>query len=247
MSNKESVRHTKPLIGVVIWTILSSSAFADDWPQWQGPDRNAISKEGGLLKEWPKDGPPLAWKITGLGGGDSAPSIAASRIFGMSNQGDDEVVWALSETDGKTLWTARGGPAFKQQASQGKEGPGCTPTVDGEQLYVEGLSGDVACLQAKDGKIIWQRSLQGDFGGRVPMWSYRESPLVDGDKVICTPGGEDAMLVALDKLSGKTIWKSKVPGGSGGGPGGPISGPGGAGGAGGPGGRPRGVGGSGAA
>ena len=79
MSNKESVRHTKPLIGVVIWTILSSSAFADDWPQWQGPDRNAISKEGGLLKEWPKDGPPLAWKITGLGGGDSAPSIAASR------------------------------------------------------------------------------------------------------------------------------------------------------------------------
>lgn len=214
MSNKESVRHTKPLIGVVIWTILSSSAFADDWPQWQGPDRNAISKEGGLLKEWPKDGPPLAWKITGLGGGDSAPSIAASRIFGMSNQDDDEVVWALSETDGKTLWTTRLGPAFKQQASQGKEGPGCTPTVDGERLYVEGLSGDVACLQAKDGKIIWQRSLPGDFGGRVPMWSYRESPLVDGDKVICTPGGEDAMLVALDKLTGKTIWKSQVPGSS---------------------------------
>jgi outer membrane protein assembly factor BamB len=214
MSNKESVHHTKPLIGVVIWTILSSSAFADDWPQWQGPDRNAISKERGVLKEWPKDGPPLAWKITGLGGGDSAPSIAASRIFGMSNQGDGEVVWALSETDGKTLWTTRLGPAFKQQASQGKEGPGCTPTVDGERLYVEGLSGDVACLQAKDGKIIWQRSLQGDFGGRVPMWSYRESPLVDGDKVICTPGGEDAMLVALDKLTGKTIWKSQVPGSS---------------------------------
>src|SRR5436853_6076239 len=83
-----------------------------DWPQWQGPDRNAGSKESGLLKEWPKDGPPLTWKIKGLGGGDSAPSIAAGHIFGMSNRGDDEVVWALSETDGKELWVTRLGPAF---------------------------------------------------------------------------------------------------------------------------------------
>jgi outer membrane protein assembly factor BamB len=132
------------------------------------------------------------------------------------------------------------GPAFKQQAPQGKEGPACTPTVDGELLYVEGLGGDVACVQVKDGKITWQRSLTRDFGGRAPMWSYRESPLVDGDKVIFTPGGQEAMLVALDKLTGKTIWKSQVPGGSGGGPGGP-SGPGG--GPGGPGGGPRGFGG----
>ena len=192
--------------------LFTTSAWAADWPQWQGPDRNGMSEETGLLKEWPKEGPPLAWKIKGLGGGYSAPSIAAGRIFGMSNRGDDEVVWALSEKDGKELWVTRLGPAFKQQAPQGKEGPGCTPTVDGERLYVEGLGGDVACLQVKDGKIVWQRSLTRDFGGRVPMWSYRESPLVDGDKVICTPGGQDAMLVALDKLTGKTIWKSQVPG-----------------------------------
>jgi len=76
------------------------------------------------------------------------------------------------------------GPAFAQRASQGKEGPACTPTVDGERLYVEGLGGNVACLQVKDGKIIWQISMTEEFGGRVPMWSYRESPLVDGDKVI---------------------------------------------------------------
>src|SRR6266496_4143683 len=101
-----------------------------DWPQWQGPDRTAHSKETGLLQEWPKDGPPLAWKIKGLGGGDSAPSIAAGRIFGMSNRGEDEVVWTLSESDGKTVWVTRLGPAFKQQMPQGKEGPGCTPTVD---------------------------------------------------------------------------------------------------------------------
>jgi len=229
-------------------TASAGSPESFDWPQWQGPDRNAISKERGLLKEWPKDGPPLAWKIKGLGGGDSAPSVAAGRIFGMSNRGDDEVVWALSEKDGKELWVTRLGPAFKQQPPQGKEGPACTPTVDGERLYVEGSGGDVACLQVNDGKIIWQRSLTRDLGGRVPMWSYRESLLVDGDKVICTPGGQDAMLAALDKLTGKTIWKSQVPGtsasspsGPGDGPSGPGAGPPGpSGGPGGPGGGRRG-------
>jgi outer membrane protein assembly factor BamB len=204
--------NAKALMSALCWATLLSSASAGDWPQWQGPDRNAISKETGLLKEWSKDGPPLAWKVKGLGGGDSAPSIVAGQIFGMGNRGTNEVIWALSEKDGKELWVTRLGPAFKQQMPQGKEGPGCTPTADGERLYVLGLGGDLACLHAKDGKIIWQRSLKGDFGGRVPTWSYRESPLIDGEKVVCTPGGADATLVALDKLTGKTIWKSQVPG-----------------------------------
>jgi outer membrane protein assembly factor BamB len=208
--------NTEILISLLSWAILSSAASAEDWPQWQGPGRNAVSKETGLLKEWPKDGPPLAWKIKGLGGGYSGPSIAAGRIFGMSNRGDDEVVWALSEPDGKELWATRLGPALKQSWPQGKEGPGCTPTIDGERLYVEGLAGDVACLQVQDGKVLWQRSLQKDFGGSLPTWSYRESPLVDGDKVVCTPGGEDATLAALDKMTGKTIWKSQLPGSPGG-------------------------------
>ena len=199
-------------ISLLPCAFLLSSASADDWPQWQGPDRNAISKERGLLKEWPRQGPPLSWKSTGLGGGDGAPSVAAGRIFGMGNRGGDEVVWARSEKDGKELWATRLGPAFQQQMPQGKEGPGCTPTVDGERLYVEGLGGDLACLQVKDGKLIWQRSLVSDFGAEAPTWSYRESPLIDGDKLICTPGGEDATLAALDKLTGKTIWKSQVPG-----------------------------------
>lgn len=193
-------------------TALAGSPEPFDWPQWQGPDRNAISKERGLLQEWPKEGPPMAWKITGLGGGDSAPSVAAGRIFGMGNRGADENVWALSEKDGSTVWVTRLGPAFEQQVPQGKEGPGCTPTVDGDRLYVLGLGGNLACLQTRDGKILWQLSLQRDFGGEPPTWSYRESPLIDGDKLICTPGGEEATLVALDKLTGKTIWKSQVPG-----------------------------------
>jgi len=226
MRTKEPVHRTRTVISAFCWTILLSCARADDWPQWQGADRDAISKEGGLLKEWPKEGPPLAWKITGLGGGYSAPAIAAGRIFGMSHRGEDEVVWALSEKDGKELWATRLGPAVHQQAPQGREGPACTPTVDGEMLYVEGLGGDVACLQVKDGKVVWQHSLTRDFGGRVPMWSYRESPLIDGDRMICTPGSDEAMLVTLDKLTGNTIWKSQVPAGSGGSPGGPAGGPG---------------------
>jgi outer membrane protein assembly factor BamB len=188
-------------------------AAGDDWPQWQGPDRNAISKEKGLLKEWPKDGPPLAWKAKGLGGGQSTPSVAAGRIFGMSHRGADEVVWAVSEKDGSALWVTRLGPTFAQDKyPQASEGPGSTPTVDGERLYVIGLGGTVSCLQAADGKLVWQRSLVQDFGGSVPIWSYRESPLVDGDKVVVTPGGPDATVVALDKQTGKTIWKSQVPG-----------------------------------
>lgn len=212
MKPNESMRYTQVFIGAVFCAALSSASFANDWPQWQGPDRNAISQEHGLLQEWPKDGPPLAWQIKGLGGGDSAPAIAAGRIFGMGNRGDDEIVWAMSENDGKELWVTRLGPAFQQQVPQGKEGPGCTPTVDGERLYVEGLAGNVACLQVSDGKILWQHSLPKDFGGDPPIWSYRESPLIDGNKVILTPGGQDATLVALEKATGKTVWQSQVPG-----------------------------------
>src|SRR6266511_2504325 len=182
-----------------------------DWPQWQGPDRTAHSKETGLLKEWPKDGPPLAWKIKGLGGGDSTPSVAAGRIYGMSHRGNDEIFWALSEKDGKEIWAVRIAPAHSTSWPQSKEGPSCTPTVDGDRLYLMGLAGNAACLQVADGKVVWQRNLMADFKGRAPMWSYRESPLIDGDKVICTPGGEEITMVALNKLNGEPIWKSQVP------------------------------------
>ena len=208
--------NSKPLASVLALTIFAQWSFGAgnfDWPQWQGPDRTAHSKETGLLKEWPKDGPPLAWKVTGLGGGDSTPSIAAGRIYGMSTRGENEFVWALSEKDGKEIWAVKVAPALPQNWPQSKEGPSATPTVDGDRLYVVGLAGNVACLQATDGKVVWQRNYVTDFGGSSPMWSFRESPLVDGDKVICTPGAQDAMLVALDKLTGKTIWKSALPAG----------------------------------
>ena len=132
----------------------------------------------------------------------------------MSNRGEDEVAWALSEADGSETWVTRLGPTVSEGMPQGKEGAGCTPTVDGDRLYVLGRGGPLACLQVQDGRILWQRSLTEDFGGRIPTWKYNESPLIDGDKLICTPGGEEVALVALNKLTGETIWKSQVPDGS---------------------------------
>src|SRR6266480_505472 len=106
--------HQTLAMAVAIAAFAQTCAAAQfDWPQWQGPERNAHSKETGLLKEWPKEGPPLAWKAQGLGGGDSAPSIAAGRIYGMSNRGADEYVWALSEKDGKEIWAVKIAPAYK--------------------------------------------------------------------------------------------------------------------------------------
>src|SRR5262245_7906843 len=110
-----------------------------DWPQWQGPDRNNKSRETGLLKEWPKDGPSLMWKVTTLGGGYSSPSIAAGRIFGMSYRKDDEVVWAMEEKTGKELWCVRIAAANRKVDYH--EGSRCTPTIDGNVLYALGVSG----------------------------------------------------------------------------------------------------------
>ena len=220
----------KRVINVLTTGFLLYSASAEDWPQWQGPDRTAHSKETGLLKEWPKDGPPLAWRVGDLGGGFSAPSIVGGRLFGMSNRGSDEVVWALSETNGKEVWSTRLGPAYRGQGmQQGSEGPGATPTVDGERLYVVGDAGNLVCLNVRDGTIVWQKNFVTDFGGTAPTWAYRESPLIDGAKVICTPGSNKAMLVALDKLTGNTLWQTQMPDS----PGGDSSGRGGRGGRGG--------------
>jgi outer membrane protein assembly factor BamB len=193
-----------------------------DWPQWQGPERTAVSKETGLLADWSKDGPPLAWKAKELGGGYSTPSVAAGRVFGMSYRGDDEGVWAVDEATGQPLWWTRISDANKKIGYG--EGPRCTPTVDGDVLYALGTAGDLVCLGTKDGKEVWHKNLARDFGGKMMSgWGYSESPLLDGDKLICTPGGKDATLLALDKKNGEVLWKAPVPGGDGAGYASPIA------------------------
>ncbi len=128
----------------------------------------------------------------------------------MSHRGGEEVVWARSEADGNEIWVTPLGPAQSEGMPQGSEGTGCAPTVDGEFIYVLGMGGELACLRALDGTVVWRRNLTTDFGGSMPTWRYNESPLVDGDKLVCTPGGEEALMVALDKLTGDVIWKSKA-------------------------------------
>jgi outer membrane protein assembly factor BamB len=184
-----------------------------DWPQWQGPGRDNRSRETGLLRSWPEGGPPLVWQAKGLGGGYSSPSVAAGRIFGMSYRKDDEVVWALDERTGRELWAVRVAAANRQVDYH--EGSRCTPTVDGERLYTLGVSGDLICLRVEDGKELWRKNLIKDFGGTLPyyreVYGYTESPLIDGERVVVTPGEPKATLVALDKRSGKTLLTASVP------------------------------------
>jgi outer membrane protein assembly factor BamB len=186
-------------------------AGAHDWPQWRGVHRDATSAETGLLKEWPKQGPPLAWKATGLGRGYSEVSVAGGRIFTMGERRDPNnakeatFVIALDEAKGKELWATRIGDRY------GDGGPRSTPTVDGDRLYALSPRGDLLCLETATGKPVWGKNLPKDFGGKVGGWRYSESVLVDGDRLICTPGGKEATLVALNKKTGETVWKAKVP------------------------------------
>jgi outer membrane protein assembly factor BamB len=200
-------------VSLTVVAALAAPARSGDWPQWRGPDRTGVSKETGLLKRWPPEGPKLLWKATGLGEGHSTPSVAAGRIYGMGLRGADEVVWALDEATGKMLWSTRVAAGGTLGGSQGGFGPRSTPTIDGDRAYVLGVHGDLACLQVSDGKLLWQKNLVADFGGRVPTWGYSESPLVDGDKVIATPGGTQATVVAFNKRTGDVAWKTLLPAG----------------------------------
>jgi outer membrane protein assembly factor BamB len=182
-----------------------------DWPQWQGPDRNAVSQETGLLKEWRKEGPPQAWKIKGIGSGMGGIAVSRSRIY-TTGDNNEATAWlfALNESDGKVVWKAQIGPGGNPGNMMKPYGPRTTPAVDGDKLYVLSQKGDLVCFTT-EGKEVWRVNYVKDFGGIMPVWGFSESPLVDGDKIICTPGAEDATLMALEKATGKPIWKCQVP------------------------------------
>jgi outer membrane protein assembly factor BamB len=195
---------------------VTSSATLDarDWPQWRGPERNGISKDTGLLKQWPAGGPRLLWQVNDIGDGYSTPVVVGTRIYLMSNIGmDNEFVQALSTQDGKPIWTTRVGNVGNPNQNPPYPKARSTPTVDGDFIYALGSDGDLACLEAKGGKIRWSKNIRKEFGGEPGEWAYAESPLVDGDVVVVTPGGAQATMVALNKKTGAAVWKSAVPGG----------------------------------
>jgi outer membrane protein assembly factor BamB len=202
---------TGRLFSIILSLVLVQSAALSagnvaDWPQWHGPERTGLSKETGLLKSWPASGPAVAWTASNLGEGYGSVSMKGDRIFVQGTKGSDSLVFCLNRADGKLVWSRVLGS--KGDDSRGG-GPRGTPTVDGNNVYVLSENGDLACLKINDGSVIWQRNILKDFGGRNPGWLISESPLVDGNNIIVTPGGSGSSIVALDKMSGKTVWTSK--------------------------------------
>ena len=201
-----------PLSAALCFTCLS--VHATDWPQWRGPERNGLSSETGLLKEWPKDGPKLVWQVADAGVGYSTPAVSGNRLFELGNEGvENEFVEARSTVDGKRVWQTRLGKVGNPDQEPKFPGARSTPTIDGDLIFALGSDGDLACLEKGTGKIRWKKSLRTDFGGKPGVWAYSESPLVDGDTLVCTPGGSEASLIALAKKTGEVKWKAVVPGG----------------------------------
>jgi len=201
-----------PIIGLVL--CLSALGYNNvthgaDWPQWRGPNRDGICSETELLKSWPKDGPELLWEITGLGPGYSSMAIIDGRLYTMGDINLDsekaQCVLAYDLDTHERVWTAKVGTIHNDG------GPRCTPTVDDGLIYAIGTSGDLVCLDAKTGNIRWSINFEKDLGGKNPGWRYSESPLIDGDKLLCTPGGREAVVVALNKKTGELIWKCSMP------------------------------------
>ena len=179
-----------------------NSATAKDWPNWRGPNHNGISEETGLDLDWPKDGPKLLWQVDGCGKGYSSVAVSDGKIYTIGTKQGGEHLSAFREKDGELLWSTKFGTSGHSNG---------TPTVDGNLVYAIGRDGDLVCCNTSDGSIEWQKRFDKDFGGKMMSgWGYSESPLIDGELLICTPGGNDNMIVALDKKTGKKVWGTEV-------------------------------------
>ena len=196
---------TSTAILTLVLASITLTSFAGDWPQWRGPNRDGVSTEKGLLDKWPEGGPKLVWKTEGVGEGFSSVSVKDGMIYTMGDGKKTSHVFCLDAESGKILWTSK---AVGKTGGNYK-GTRCTPTVEGDLLYALGQFGDLVCLEASNGAEVWRRSLTKDFGGRSGGWNYTESPLVDGGKVMVTPGGKKGAVVALSAKSGKLGWQSK--------------------------------------
>ena len=183
---------------------LHAATPSFDWPQFRGPNRDDISKETGLLKQWPEGGPTKIWSYTEAGTGFAGFSIAGGKLFTMGTRDGSEILICLDAANGKELWTAKLGNIHKDGHGDGPLG---TPTVDGDRVYTLGGDGTLVAVKAADGTELW-RTTMAELGGKTPGWGYTESVLVDGDKVVCTPGGPKGAMAALDIMTGKPVWQS---------------------------------------
>jgi outer membrane protein assembly factor BamB len=211
------MRTTSLLLLPVGFVFFSLPAAGDDWPGFHGADRTNISREKGLLKAWPKGGPKLLWTFKNAGIGFSGPAIVGDRLYLMGARKDKggkyaEELFCLDVTkkDKQELWSVPLGPMFTWKGNSYGDGPRATPTVDGTYVYALGGQGELVCVNTTDQKVVWRKNLIKDFNGKyMNLWGYCESPLVDGDQLVCTPGGKDGSIVALNKKTGAVIWRTK--------------------------------------
>lgn len=215
------MRSQRRLSGLVFSAVVSfaTTALADDWPQWLGPQRNGGWSETGILDKFPASGPKVKWRAK-IAGGYSGPSVAGGRVFvtdyvktsgdaaadpGTKNvlQGDERLV-CLDEKTGNELWVHSYPQTYEISYPAG---PRATPTVDGDRVYLLGAEGVFKCLAVKDGAVVWEKSFKKDYGATTPMWGFAAHPLIDGKRLYITPGGADAFVVCLDKAMGKELWR----------------------------------------
>ena len=196
---------------LAVWMLSSVSCQSETlsvkgpWPQWRGSARDDISDESGLLQTWPEGGPQKVWTFSECGLGYSGPAVVGDRLFILGSRNSEESLICVDVATGEELWSSPIGPELENGWGNGPRG---TPTVDGEFVFAAGGQGNLACYRAADGSQVWSKAMQ-DFGGGVPVWGYSESPLVHGEKVLYTPGGEQGAIVALDKATGELLWQTE--------------------------------------
>lgn len=187
-----------------------------EWPTFRGPKRTGVSTETGLLQSWPQDGPALVWETPGVGRGYSSLAIADGRIFTLGDNtsladDQDEYLLAFEQATGKPLWQAKTGKPWNE-GPESWQSSRSTPTVDGPRVYVLTAHGELVCCETATGKEKWRKNMKEDFAGaKGDSWGYSESVTIDGDRLICTPGGETNTMVALQKETGEVIWSMAQP------------------------------------
>lgn len=196
------------LLSISLVSLLTATLLAGDWPEFRGPGRDGHSADKGLLKKWPKAGPKLLWEQSGLGLGHATVVIQGDQMYTTGDHSDANYLYAMKRDSGERLWKHKlgkpGGPGWGDF-----KGTRSTPAVDGDRVYALGQYGELICCETKTGEELWRKHFIDDFNGDLPEWGFSEGLLIDGKKLVCTPGGDGGAVIALDKMTGETIWRCK--------------------------------------
>lgn len=189
---------------LLAWILGVPSARGDDWPQWLGPQRDGVWRETDILEKFPAGGPKVLWR-TKISGGYAGPAVADGKVYVTDYVADNkkERIFCLNVSDGKVVWKHEYDCTYRISYPAG---PRCTPIVAGGKVYTLGAMGDLLCLTADKGEVVWSVNFPRDYQVRPPIWGFSANPLLDGDRLICMVGGKDSCVVAFHKDTGKQVW-----------------------------------------